>query len=500
MRSRKRIIKDRVPYYAHLDTRLIKLGKSYLTLRDSYKGNFILGGTGSGKSSSVLKTKLCALLSCGAGGIFLTTKPEDTKNYLRLIQEMGRMDDVMVMDESAEVQFNLMDYCAATSASHGFTYNLVLMLMQLSEALRVAKGAQADDGSNAFFRDAAERWLASALPLLVLAKERLEMRDLSDFFLSVPRSLQEVKSPAWQKQSLCWQVLEHLGARANNGDIAAMRAIKEYSSVWLKETPSLGDKTRGSIQASISNIIAPLMSGVFHDIFGSGTHWVPLMARTHGTLLIISLPVLKYGALAAAIQNVVKTQFGIALQAEQATETTRPTFICMDEYHQYAAAEEDARLLATARSAKLSVIMALQDVNVLKSRLGNEAAEAIINLAGNRFLLANNSIPSNTYAADLIGKTKKKNFSHTTSHGQNVGGGLNQGEGSGGTSGGDGINQSVVHSVSEYETYHVQPSYFSHGLRTGGPPHKMVDMFVVCNGRNFPETGEHWIKSSWRQL
>ncbi|MGJ8562005.1 MAG: type IV secretory system conjugative DNA transfer family protein [Alphaproteobacteria bacterium] len=489
-----------VPYRTELSTRLIKVGKSYLTLRDLFIGSLILGCTGSGKSSSVLYYLLYAMLyGVSAGGIILTSKASDLQDYLKIIRDANRIDDVMVMDETAEVRFNLLRFCAATMARNGFVYNLVALIMQLSSALRVAKGENGNDTSNAFFKEAMEKWLHHALAILVVAKPNFQFRDLYEFIISTPQSEEQVRSAEYQNESACWASLAILDQAAKRGNAEAERVLQDHADFFLKETARLGEKTRSSIIASITNVISPLLSGVFYDLFCRDTNWVPQMAR-EGKILIVNLPTLKFGPLGAAIQSVLKTQFGQALQADEVDDSTRPAVIVMDEYQNYINGESDSDLLATARSSRLVVIMATQDLSTLKGKIGNDdMAESIINKTGLKFLLANTSVPTNEWAAKLIGKTKKNNSSVTTSRGQNVGGGLNQSENSGATSGGEGRSQSVVHSVSEYETYRIMPSYFSHGLKTGGSRDKTVEMIVVANGKTFPETGEHWLKTTWSQ-
>lgn len=225
------------------------------------------------------------------------------------------------------------------------------------------------------------------------------------------------------------------------------------------------------------------------------------MARgSSGKILLVSLPVLKFGPLAAAIQSVLISQFCQALQAEKTTEHTRPCFVFADEYQMFVH-KSHSDILATCRSSKIAFVMATQDISTLRYQLGNnDLADSIINKAGLKILLSNLSVPTNQWAADLVGKTTRFNESFSTNFGENSGAGLNQANASDSSSGGEGRTQSRGKSYSTRIDYRVLPSFFANGLLTGGPKNKnTVSAIIVRNGHIFPETGNHHLHVSFKQ-
>ena len=96
---------------------------------------------------------------------------------------------------------------------------------------------------------------------------------------------------------------------------------------------------------------------------------------------------------------------------------------------------------------------------------------------------------TNTYAAELIGRTKQYFMNSNTSWGptdwMNV-------FGSGRTDNGSSAG------MSEQFEFEVQPSEFT-TLRQGGPPDWLVDAIVVRGGKRFAQTGRPWLPLTIRQ-
>lgn len=487
-------------YHSELNTKLISLGrKSYLDIRSLNEGVFVLGGTGSGKSSGPLALLAKAFLKANFGGIVVTTKPEETAFWKKQAQEEGRLEDLVIIDENLTTRINILDFCAATMGANGFDHNIVALLMQISESLAIANGESKGD-DNPFFKAGSIKWLSATIPLLRVAYGTIRMVDIYEMIISAPSSPAQLSDERWLQESFCAKTIRKVVEKDKAGIAEAARVVTEYTDFWLKELPELTGKTRASLVATLTNSINPLLSGAFHQLFCTTTNWVPQMARQSGKILLVSLPVLKFGTLSAAIQSVLISQFCQALQAEKTNKNTRPCFVFSDEYQMFAH-KSHSDILATCRSSKISFVMATQDISTLRYQLGNnDLADSIINKAGLKLFLSNLSNPTNQYAADVIGKTTRYNESISTNFGENSGSGLNQAVGSGSSSGGEGRTQSQGKSYSTRIDYHVQPSFFSNGLLTGGPENRnTVSGILVRNGHIFPETGNHHLHVSFQQ-
>src|ERR1700728_3722763 len=69
---------------------------------ETWEGLCILGAPGSGKSANVGKQLARGYLRTpGMGGLILTAKAEETTNWIRLAEENGRANDLIVVNEKS---------------------------------------------------------------------------------------------------------------------------------------------------------------------------------------------------------------------------------------------------------------------------------------------------------------------------------------------------------------------------------------------------------------
>jgi NAD(P)-dependent dehydrogenase (short-subunit alcohol dehydrogenase family) len=66
------------------------------TLDDAYMGTFIVGGTGSGKTSGSGRAIAHAFLRAGFGGLVLCAKPEEADLWRRYAAETGRRKSLVI--------------------------------------------------------------------------------------------------------------------------------------------------------------------------------------------------------------------------------------------------------------------------------------------------------------------------------------------------------------------------------------------------------------------
>ena len=81
-----------------------------LTLRDLFEGTQVFGGTGSGKTSGSGKTLAYALLRSGCGGLVLTTKPGDAKEWTKYAEDCRRSSDLALISPGCENSIDFMQY------------------------------------------------------------------------------------------------------------------------------------------------------------------------------------------------------------------------------------------------------------------------------------------------------------------------------------------------------------------------------------------------------
>ena len=156
------------------------------TLDDATKGTFIMGATGSGKTSGSGKTIAKSFLESGMGGLILVAKQQDEKNtWIRYAKETGRLDDIIVFSEENPFRFNFLDYeMSRTDRGGGKTQNLVDLFMLIHEMGNAQEGGQKSE--DRFWDSALQRLLARIIDLIKLAGEKLTTRNMYRIVSSAP--------------------------------------------------------------------------------------------------------------------------------------------------------------------------------------------------------------------------------------------------------------------------------------------------------------------------
>ena len=93
-----------------LDTPLVMLSENDpWTIRDSFEGVQVFGGTGAGKTTSA-KIFASAFLESGYGGLVLTVKPEETQQWIEWVKEAGRENQLVIINPSCSYFFDFLEY------------------------------------------------------------------------------------------------------------------------------------------------------------------------------------------------------------------------------------------------------------------------------------------------------------------------------------------------------------------------------------------------------
>jgi hypothetical protein len=488
------------PYHASLDTPLLDFGGERWTIRDACEATCIVGAPGSGKSSASAKYLRRACLTAGMGALFGCAKVEEfEKELLPIIREAGREDDLVVMDDSGTVRFNILDYAARHLSGPGFEQNLVVLMERMSEAVRVASAkGKVDSGEGKFFTEGASKWLSHAFPLLLAAEGTIRLKDVYEFITTAPKSAEDVKTPEW-RASYCSQVHLKAHAKRKQGDAYASKVMDEHGRFFLQgEFITLDNRPRSSIEATLTNLIYPFLTGKLAELFCTDTNVTPDAVR-EGAIIVLDLPPLKFGPMGAVAQTMFKYVFGMAMQKERVTEQTRPVLCYFDEC-QHFLNSSDADLLATARSAKVCPVFITQDYPTFFAKIGEDDAKSLLGKFGTRVFHSNASYETNLAAAELIGKVEKFHMGESVSTGQTTGGGGTMNDKSSGYSGQSGESSTRSQSASGYMDFEIPPDHFATKLRTGAQRNGFkVDGIVVRTGRNWKRTGRHWLPAEFDQ-
>lgn len=496
-------LKRGVPYHSKLQTPLLSIGGEKWCIGDAAEATAIWGAPGSGKTSGSGKAIANAFLAAGMGGLVLCAKNDEADTWRRYVKDAGREKDLIVLDASGAQRFNILDYAAGALGGRGFEQNLVFLMQTMIEATRVAGSSGGEGGENRYFVDGALKWIANAFPLLLLVEGTLRMADLNRFFTSSPKSPQDLGSRKWLDEAYCSRVHYRAGVMAQDGgpDSYAMQVVNEHGDFFLTEIPNLDNRPRSGIESTLTNMIYPFLSGKLAELFCTSTTVTPEECRD-GKIIVMDLPVLRYGATGAVAQTMFKYLFGVAVQNTKVTPKTRPVFLYADEA-QFFMNGTDADLLSTSRSSKTCIVYITQDLPTYYARIGANArdkAEAILSKFGTRIFHANTSRETNTYASETIGKVQKFHVTKSRSRGVTAGGGGSHGDVGGGYQGSDGANIGVSESTSGFLDFEIPPDYFATKLRNGSAKNGFkVDGILIRNARTWKRTKRHWVQAEFSQ-
>lgn len=491
-------IQHPIPYYSDKDVRLLQFGrKDYLTIGEAAQGVQIFGGTRSGKTSGSGRALALSYLNAGFGGIVCCSKVEEAPLWRSLAEETGREEHLFVIDETASLRFNFMDYALATVARSGFERNLATILIQISEMAGESGGTR-----NEFFHDAAINMLLGAFIPVKEFEGSLRLQDVNDFIISSPQSPKQINDPAWQKQSYFYKVMTNLAVAAQAGDRKAQAVCDDYGDYWFEEVANLAKDTRTSIMATLGNIIKPFLRGTLKELFCTGTDILPDHCR-EGAIVVLDIPTRSFGKEAAIVQQLFKLFWQYAMENSGNDKDVRPCFCFCDEA-QFVMNELDAEHLSVAASAKACTVFISQDVPSYYANVGGHdpknLTDSLLAKFQTRIFHANTDLETNRQAAEFCGQIVQYQTSKTRSRGQGTGGTSTINDDVNNTGGNASENTNYSKTISTYRDYVFPPPYFAHELRTGGKENKLkVDGIVVRNGANFASTGKHYLKATFSQ-
>ena len=459
------------------------------TIGDACQGCQVWGSTGSGKTSGSMAWILKSYLRMGFGGLFLTVKPGDRELYESYCRSTGRLHDLIVFGPGNPARFNFIDAeLQRTDRGAGLVENLVGMfttILEISERSR-SGGGREEDG---YWKRTNRQLLRNSLELLVQAKGKITIPDLYRLVVSAPTSYEQLQSEAWQRESFCFQCLKQADRNVTPQRRDDLRLATDFFCV---EWPQLSEKTRSIVLSTLTSMLDVLNRGIVRELLSPAETTVRPDMACDGRLILVDMPLKLFGEVGLFVQTVWKYAFQQTLERRDVRISPRPVFLVVDESH-LLATSSDQVFQTTARSSRTAVVYATQSISNYLAAFGGERSEAeVYSLLGNlqtQFFHQQTDIKTNTYAADLIGRTRQYLMNSNSNWGPVdwmdvvLGNSVHSGHSAG---------------MSEAYEYEIQPNVFT-TLRQGGPPDWLVEALVVRGGRRFHQTGRTWLPVTMRQ-
>jgi hypothetical protein len=467
------------------------------TLGHAVEGVLALGTTGSGKTTGIGAALALAYLRMGFGGLVLCAKPSEADLWHRYCEQAGRGADLCVFDAAGTYSLNFLDYeLNRPGDGKGHTENLVELLLTVLEAAKRGAtsggpgGGREDEG---FWRDTAEQLLRNLFDLLILAGEPLSVPAVYRVLASAPRSADEVMDGAWQTKSYCFQCMEKALRSARAGNRPEDYELVE--AYFLRQFPTLSEKTRSIVEASLTSTFDVLQRGIYRPLFSAVTNLTPDDCLK-GKVVVVALDAMEHGKVGLFTNVLWKTLFQRCALRRSLRSNWRPVFLWADEAHLFLTAE-DQKFQTVCRGSRVATVVLSQTISNFYAALGNgeqgkAQADSLFTNLVTKVLHANGDSVTNEWASKLLGDELRMMTNGSVSRGEEDWAsalGFGGGERGGSTTGG----------WSEQYQPIVRPGEFL-GLRTGGRQHDgRIDAVVFRTGAPFAATGRHFRVATFEQ-
>lgn len=484
-------------------------GQNILTMGNLFDGSINFGSAGSGKTSGFLTYLLDALLKnelC-PGGLILTVKKDDRIRWEKLIRAAGRGDDLIIISPENDVKINLIEHELFRKERGKVEYDQVrnLLMECMISAESYETGSSKSGSDERFWDKQVGLMIIRLMMLLVLSGKPVTIENMRKV-MTDSFSAQDVETyvniwediqsddpdehkqacaayEAWREDNFFLNCFDAVNARKDllPEEQNTLNLIGDY---FLKIWPSISDKTRAIIEASIWGLSEPFSSGILKSHFSQemSPEALPENCYKKGTILLLDIPIKEYGVSAIYASAMVKKLFQLTMERRiiGQEEKPRPCFLFMDEFHLLVSAKRDYEFQSTCRSTMTASILATQSINNIKAAIGgadgDTQTKSLLSNIRNQVFCANMCRDTNVYAAELIGK----DFIETTSRTIN-----DQDQGS------RTRNQSLQ--------FIVPPEHFTM-LKSGGPENNyMVESIIVSRGKKW-STQARFLEVVWDQL
>ncbi len=464
-------------------------GRDGLRLKHLFDGTIITGSKGSAKTSTTAAYIHASLLASQAGGVVVCPKPTDYKDYMRLIRQWGREQDVILMRPTADwadTPINAINVLDAEQKLFGNgkanVTNVTALLMKVSDLIQRQGGQAASNES--FWRSYAEKIIKAGLSVQSILSNRFDLKLLLQFVNTLPNSMADTES------NDLYAVAQVEKAQAKLGDNAPYEFTGLVYGFVMTEWPKSPAQGRASGALTVQVLLNTLLSHPLRQMFFESTTFDFDRVLNHGGILLLDMDVQNYaqGGIAGMI---LKDLAARACQARPELSTLEPQFVqpvylLYDEYPEYAI-DADEKHARTARSGRLIPIFISQSTSSLKAQFHDkDKAQGLLDLSGCRWAHSNGSFETNEWMAKTIGQVIVKRGGGQTgtsiNHGSQTGFGHNRGE-----------------NYSEHLDYDCPTRVFTRLMRGGHENQLKAEAIFWRNGDLFRWNDRRWCPVAFRQ-
>lgn len=364
-----------------LDRPLLQLSPSdALTIGDCVCGIQIFGASGSGKTSGSVSLVARSMLRDGWGALVLTTKPGEADQWAAWAQRTGRENDVIRIAPGGTHRFNFLDYLNRhPDRGTSVASNIADILMTLAAQ---AKPKTHGNETSEFFTESAAHMATHAIHLLRAGGARLTLSGISAVISSAALAIEDIPKPEFQSGLTCRLLRKAEAAAASSQRPAETRRamrLSELCDYWLRGFPTMSDRTRGDVIATLNSVIFRFTEPPFDELIASesASTFIPELVDL-GRILILDCPVVTYQLAGRLFQIAIKHLVQQAVLRRGRSDRTRPVVIFADEAQNFAT-HADFRYQAICRDFRGSTVYATQSIDNYREAVGSEhAVEALL--------------------------------------------------------------------------------------------------------------------------
>ena len=442
-----------------------------------------IGGTGSGKTSTMIKILIDVFRRGGTdiGCLWAGVKPDEIENFLKVMKHANALDQVIVLTPG-EFTYNPLAFELEVGSPNSATE----LFMNLNKLLNKASR----DGDESFWVNLFEKMCRFAIIICWLAKRTPTIEDVYNLIVGSPSSFEQAASENF-RGSFCFQMLQQ--AEANIKNDSERRLYSQAATFFMSEAVGLGSKARGAAISQTSAVFSPfLQSPIYETCVCEKSTFTPEMA-INGYRVMMNAPILSCGIGGTLLQSLLTTQ--VTEHALRRRTPTHTTLVVRDELQMLIGdATKEAMNLSVARSQRLGFISGVQSLPTLQAAMGgNNAEQELHSLLANyssKIILSNGCARTNSYFSDAWGTSLQEFVSVSENKQEEELDLLNMLIG----------NDRLLFTVSTQLTPRCPPESFL-ALRRGGPANKkLVDFYLTRAGRTYGPDGSPFKLVTFKQV
>lgn len=382
---------------------------------DAVEGVFVTGSPGSGKTSTFAKGLAMSFLRSGYGGLVLTAKSEETRLWLKYIKDAGREDDLILFNVESGHSFDPLFYEWNRPGRGAADFEAIIDMF--STLMSIGKHQQGTS-SDPFWTYAVEQLIRNIIVMLSFSEEPISIETIDRMIADLPVSVESV--PEWEATDLFpAKVVRHV---MKNVYPNASEAVQDDISIAYhfitQRWAGFDIKPRSSVEMTWAGMADKFLFSTYHRLFCAGKcSFLPEMTTHSQKLVICDFPVLEYGINTGRLINcLLKICFMRAWLRRDVEQYPVPAFLWQDEAQMFllggqGGASRDNAFAQVARSSRICTVFVTQNIlNVAEALAEDTPGARTKSLLGNFALKVfhqQNDVDTNTYAANLLGKSKK---------------------------------------------------------------------------------------------